>query len=58
MQKKQLVESLLEKDKGIYAFDYDNMTKADIQEQIDQYEKEKKNSAANGDTSGSPGMIP
>ena len=51
--KKQLVESLVEKDKGIYAFDYDNMTKADIQEQIDQYEKEKKNSAANGDTSGS-----
>ena len=50
--KKQLVESLLEKDKGIYAFDYDNMTKSDIQEQIDQYEKEKKNSIANGDTSG------
>lgn len=28
------------------------MTKSDIQEQIDQYEKEKKNSIANGDTSG------
>lgn len=51
--KKQLVEAILEKDKGIYAYDYDHMTKSDIQEQIDQYEKEKKNSEANGDTSSS-----
>lgn len=51
--RKQIVESVLEKDKGIYAYDYENMTKSDIQEQIDDYEKEKKNSAASGDTSSS-----
>lgn len=51
--KKQIVESILEKDKGIYTYDYENMTKSDIQEQIDEYEKEKKASAANGDTSSS-----
>lgn len=49
--RKQIVEAVLEKDKGIYTYDYNNMTKADIQDQIDEYEKEKKDSAANGDNS-------
>ena len=42
-EKKQVVEAILDKDKGIYEYDYEKRTKADIQEEIDLYEKEKKN---------------
>lgn len=42
-EKKQVVEAILDKDKGIYEYDYEKRTKADIQEEIDMYEKEKKN---------------
>lgn len=40
--KKETVEAVLDKDKGIYEYDYDKRTKEDIQTEIDMYEAEKK----------------
>ncbi len=36
--KKSFAEALFEKDKGIYKYDYDNPTKADLQKEIDRIE--------------------
>lgn len=41
-EKKEIVEAVLDKDKGIYEYDYDKRTKEDIQTEIDMYEAEKK----------------
>ncbi len=40
--KKQITEKLLEKEKGIYAYDYEHRTKADIQADIEGYRKQKE----------------
>uniref|UniRef100_UPI0040250B33 DUF6034 family protein n=1 Tax=Coprococcus sp. TaxID=2049024 RepID=UPI0040250B33 len=50
-KKKQITESIFEKEKGIYAYDSEHLIKTDLQAEIDMYEQQKKNSAANGDTS-------
>jgi hypothetical protein len=46
--KQNLCESLFDKSKGIYAYDYENETKSDIEEEIEQYEEYKKQEQENG----------
>lgn len=47
--KKQTVEAVFDKDKGIYEYDYEKRTKSDIQEEIDMYENEKKKNSSDTD---------
>jgi hypothetical protein len=46
--KQNLCESVFDKSKGIYTYDYDNQTKSDLQQQIDEYEQYKEQEQENG----------
>ncbi len=48
--KKKIAETLFEKDKGIYVYDYENRTKDDIQKEIDWYKTQIDETKANGDS--------
>lgn len=48
--KKKIAETLFEKDKGIYLYDYDHPTKEDIQMQIDWHKSQIELAKANGET--------
>ena len=43
-EKKKVVEAVFEKEQGIYAYDYENQTKEDIQKLIDSYKQDLQNS--------------
>lgn len=47
--RKKAAEAIFDKSKGIYAYDEDNMTKADIEAQIDSWETYKKNLGTDAD---------
>ena len=47
--RKKAAEAIFDKSKGIYAYDEDNMTKADIEAQIDSWEAYKKNLGTDAD---------
>ncbi len=49
--KKNIAETLFEKDKGIYLYDYEHRIKSDIQEQIDSDKKQIESAQEEGDTS-------
>ncbi len=49
--KKKIAETLFEKDKGIYLYDYENRIKSDIQEQIDSDKQQIEQAEEDGDTS-------
>ncbi len=50
-RKQEIAEALFDKDEGIYVYSWDLMTKEDIQEFIDYYERLIEACNANGDTS-------
>lgn len=47
--KKKIVEKIFDKNKNIYLYDYNHMTKDDIQKEIDELEGEIKNPYVGGD---------
>lgn len=48
--KKQVCESIFDKSKGIYVYDWEKRIKSDIQAEIDQYKEFIANANASGDT--------
>lgn len=50
-EKKAIVEGIFEKDKGIYKYDEDHMTKADYQQIIDNYKEQIESAKGEGDDS-------
>ncbi len=49
--KKKIAETLFEKDKGIYLYDYENRIKSEIQAQIDSDKQQIEQAEADGDAS-------